>query len=132
MAKASRALKVLPPGDVGTAALEYAIILPVLLTMLLGAMDAGRVMWLQVTLDRAVEAAARCASVNATICGSAAKTQAFAATQAFGTSINATAFTSTSATCGTKVTGTLPFSFTIPWPTTKKITLGATACYPVL
>lgn len=120
-----------PPGNRGTAALEYAIILPALLMMILGALDAGRVMWLQVTLERAVEAAARCAAINATTCGSAAKVQSYAAAQAFGTTISASAFLSSTASCGTSVTGTLPFTFVIPWPAKRKIILSATACYPV-
>lgn len=115
----------------GTAALEYALILPVLLVMLLGALDVGRAMWLQVTLERAVEAAARCAAINTTTCGTAAQIKAYAISQAFGTTMSSSTFTSAVASCGAKVTGTLPFAFVTPWPTKRKITLGATACYPV-
>jgi len=117
--------------DHGTVALEYAIILPVLLLMILGALDAGRVIWLQVTLERAVEAAARCAAINEISCGSAAQIQSYAASQAYGTTIGATAFVSASASCGTSVTGTVPFTFAIPWVLKRSITLSATACYPV-
>jgi Flp pilus assembly protein TadG len=128
--KTLRAVGVRALGDAGTAALEYAILLPVLLMMILGAMDAGRVIWLQVTLERAVEAAARCAAINTTICGSASAIQTYAASQAFGTTIAASQFAATSATCGANVTGTLPFAFVVPWISKRKITLSATACYP--
>lgn len=119
------------PHTRGTVALEYAIILPVLLLMILGALDAGRVIWLQVTLERAVEAAARCAAINEIKCGSAAQIQSYAASQAYGTTIAATAFVAASASCGTSVKGTVPFTFAIPWVMRRKITLSATACYPV-
>ncbi|MBT2189088.1 TadE/TadG family type IV pilus assembly protein [Sphingobium nicotianae] len=112
-------------------ALEYAILLPVLLLMILGALDVSRMIWLQVTLERAVEAAARCAAINELTCGSAAQTQDFAASQIFGTTIDAAAFVSASASCGISVTGTVPFTFIIPWVQTRKITLSAVACYPV-
>lgn len=117
--------------DRGAVALEYAIILPVLLLMILGALDAGRVMWLQVTLERAVEAAARCAAINETTCGSTAQVQNYAAAQAYGATMGASAFVAASASCGTRVTGTVPFTFAIPWVMRRKITLSATACYPV-
>ncbi len=45
-------------------AVEYGIILPVLLMLMLGIIDTGRLIWTQTTLDRAVEAAARCGAVN--------------------------------------------------------------------
>lgn len=115
----------------GAVALEYAIILPALLLMILGALDVGRVMWLQVTLERAVEAAARCAAINEVECGSATQIQSYAASQAYGTTIGAAVFVAASASCGTSVTGTVPFTFAIPWVMRRKITLRATACYPV-
>ena len=118
-------------GQSGTAALEYAIILPALLMMVLGAMDAGRAMWLQVTLERAVETAARCASVSLTKCGSAAQIQTYAVAQAFGTTLKASVFTSATASCGVKVTGSVPFTFVMPWMTKRNVTLIATACYPL-
>jgi Flp pilus assembly protein TadG len=115
----------------GTVAVEYALVLSALLIFVFGIMDVGRVLWSRTTLERAVEAAARCAAVNTAICGTAAQIQAYAATQAFGLTIASTAFTPTTATCGTHVTATLPFTFVIPWIATSGITLTATACYPL-
>jgi len=43
----------------GTVAIEYALILPVMLLFTLGIMDTGRLLWTYITLTRAVEAAAR-------------------------------------------------------------------------
>ena len=119
------------PQQAGTAALEYALVLPVLLVLLLGALDAGRVMWLAVTpLDRAVDVAARCAAIDTTTCGTPAQITAYAAAQAFGTTMTASVFTATIAACGAKVTGSLPFAFVTPWPGKRTISLTAMACYP--
>ena len=51
----------------GTAAIEYAIVLPVLLLFVLGIMDTGRLLWTYVTIYRATEAAARCAAIAAAV-----------------------------------------------------------------
>jgi Flp pilus assembly protein TadG len=119
-----------PLGQAGAAALEYAIILPALLLMVLGAIDVGRVLWTQVTLDRAVEAAARCGAINATTCGTATQIQTYAASQAYGMTVAASVFTAGSASCGVQVNGALPFTFVIPWMGSNDITLKAGACYP--
>jgi Flp pilus assembly protein TadG len=115
----------------GTVAIEYALVLSALLIFVFGIMDAGRVLWTRTTLERAAEAAARCAAVNTATCGSAAEIQAYAVTQAFGLTIASTAFTPSTAACGSVVTATLPFTFVIPWIATSGITLTATACYPL-
>ncbi len=49
----------------GSTAIEYAIVLPVLLMFVLGIIDAGRLLWTYVTIYRATEAAARCAAIKA-------------------------------------------------------------------
>src|SRR5579863_7611034 len=114
----------------GTAMLEFALVLPALLLLILGLMDVSRLIWTQTTLDRAVEAAARCAVVDTNNCGTAASTQTYAAGQAFGLTIDSSAFIVTSPACGTQVAATMPFTLIIPWLATSSITLGANACYP--
>ena len=114
----------------GTAAIEFGLALPMLLLFVLGVMDVGRLIWTQTTLDRAVEAAARCAVVDTTNCGTATLTQSYAAGQAFGLTIASTAFTVTTPACGVQVAVSTPFTLIIPWIATSSITLAATACYP--
>jgi Flp pilus assembly protein TadG len=114
----------------GSAAVEYALVLPAFLIMMLGALDAGRVIWLHTTLQQAVDAAARCAAINTTRCGTATQIQSHAVSQAFGTTMSQSVFSATTATCGKRVTGTLPFAFVTPWPGNQSITLSAMACYP--
>ena len=75
--------------DRGAAAIEYAFVLPALLMFAFGIIDVGRLVWTQVTLDRAVQAAARCASVNSTTCGTDSAIQTYASGQAWGMSVPA-------------------------------------------
>jgi Flp pilus assembly protein TadG len=117
--------------DRSATAIEYAILLPVFLTLILGGMDAGRVMWTQITLQRAVQLAARCASVNTQTCGSASATQAYAASQAWGFTLAPSTFTAQSLACGNKVSASLPIQLAVPWLATSTVILSANACHPL-
>lgn len=116
----------------GAAAIEYALILPALLLFVVGIIDTGRLIWTYATLSRAAEAAARCAAVNTTECGTEGQIQSYAAAQAWGLTIDAGAFTVTTTDCGIQVTGSYGFRFAIPAFTKDfgTIILNATACYP--
>lgn len=117
-------------------AIEYAIVLPLLLTFALGLMDTGRILWTYTTLSRAVAAASRCAAVNTTTCGTISAVQTYAATQAWGLGLPSTDFVATAASCGTQVTGTLTFQYFSLWfyavmpYVNNQLKLTATACYP--
>jgi len=120
----------------GSVAIEYAFILPALLLFVLGIMDTGRLIWTYTTLNRAAEAAARCAAVDIVICGTSAAIRNYAVAQAYGLNIASTAFTTSTAACGVRVAATYTFQFTIPWiggapyGSSNSIALAATACYP--
>ena len=126
----------LPGSQRGSVAVEYAIVLPVLLLFVLGIMDTGRLIWTYATLNRAAEAAARCASVDTATCGTVAQIQSYAVTQAYGLTIAAAAFTPTTVACGSRVAATYTFQFVIPWigsspyGQSNSTALSATACYP--
>lgn len=116
----------------GTAAIEYAIVLPVLLMFVLGIMDTGRLLWTYTTIYRASEAAARCAAISAavvtaTTCSTSGKTQSYAAAAAWGLNIPASAFTVSNPACGMQVSATYDFGFVFPW---RSMTLNTTVCYP--
>jgi len=55
-------------GDEGSSAVEFAIIIPVLLVLILGIYEFGRLYWIQNTLQYAAEQTGRCvmASTNGT------------------------------------------------------------------
>jgi Flp pilus assembly protein TadG len=116
----------------GTVALEYAFGLAALLLLTLGIIDCGRLVWTYATLYRASEAAARCAVVNQVQCGSDAQIAKFAAAQAYGLSVDASAFAVSTPSCGMMIAGHETFVFTVPWLVAgpDSITLTASACYP--
>ena len=121
----------------GTVAIEYAIILPVLLLFVLGVMDMGRLLWTYTTLHRATESAARCAAIKAASCTTFGATQNFAVAEAWGLIVNASAFTVSNQPCGVRVVANYTFGFVIPWLSavppfgaSNSTLLTATACYP--
>ncbi|WP_374472515.1 TadE/TadG family type IV pilus assembly protein [Phenylobacterium sp.] len=61
----------------GGTAVEFALILPLLLLFLLGAMEYARLAWVQSTLTYAVQDASRCSAVRPDVCGDAAKITAY-------------------------------------------------------
>jgi Flp pilus assembly protein TadG len=115
----------------GAVAIEYAIVLPALLVILLGIIDVGRLLWTQTTLDRAVEAASRCAAINATLCGTTLQVQTYAVGQAYGLQVTTAAFTVSTPACGVNVQANLPFRLIIPWLARTSLTLTAKSCYPL-
>ena len=114
----------------GTAALEFAILMPVFLVMFLGIMEFGRLLWTQTTLQHAVEAAARYAAINYPTCSSTTQTQSYAAGEVFGQSVPTSAFTLACGTCGTQVTAQVNFSFVVPALFPYTMTLNAQSCFP--
>jgi len=121
----------------GVVAIEFGLVLPVLLLFVLGLMECGRLFWTYTTLYRATQAAARCGAVNATLCGTVTQIQSYAVTQAYGLTVQSSVFTAQTAVCGIQVVGTLPVTLMIPWSSASKtthsfnvVTLVATSCYP--
>ena len=111
--------------------LEAALVLPVFLLLVLGVFETGRLFWTQATLQFAVQEAARCASINATTCGSTSAVQNYAVSKASPISVAASSFSVTSVSCGNKVQVSQVFDFAGSdlFPTSS-ITLSAQSCYP--
>ncbi len=121
----------------GNVAIEYGLILPLLLLFTFGIIDTGRMLWSFTTLSRATDAAARCAAVDSTTCGSTSLVQSYAVSQAWGLDVTTSAFTVTQPACGKQVSASYTFQFVIPWffgstpfGAANTIALTATACYP--
>lgn len=120
----------------GVAAIEFALLAPAFLMLLIGTMTMGVLLFTASSLHFATEAAARCASVKSTVCKDAPTTVAFAASNYFG-SKNAAAFTcsgrvcgGTAASCGNKVAGTVTVTLDVGILPSFSTPLHADACYP--
>lgn len=119
----------------GAAAIEYGLILPAVLLFVIGILDTGRLLWTYTTLNRAVEAAARCGAINVNDCATAAQIRSRAVEETWGLPVSTSAFTVTSASCGIEVTVSYDFVFAMPALVGASglgtIALRPRACYPV-
>jgi Flp pilus assembly protein TadG len=114
----------------GATAVETAIVLPVFLLLLFAVIEAGLIFWTQSTLQSAVEAAARCAVVDKTQCGSTSAIQTYAASQAIGMTVTSSLFIVSTPSCGHQVSITYPFSFIVSGLFPGTMTLNAISCHP--
>jgi Flp pilus assembly protein TadG len=113
----------------GAAAIEFALTAPAFFALVIGGIQIGLLCWAQLALQQGSEAAARCASVNKTLCGTASQIKSYASAQSFGLAPAASTFTVTTQGCGNMVQASYvpPFlnGFVIP-----PVTLTASACFP--
>ena len=112
----------------GAAAVEFALVLPMFLTLLIGGFFSAFLLFTAGGLHYAVERAARCARIQTSVCTDAAATQNYAQSQFSGYGVTPT-FTATSTTCGQQVTGSATFEMNI-FVTRLSVPLTAEACYP--
>ncbi|MDQ6702320.1 MAG: hypothetical protein M3Z96_04010 [Pseudomonadota bacterium] len=118
------------------------MVLSPFIVFLLGTISAGVAVYTEASLHYAVEAAARCYSVNSITCGSAKTTPSpltvsYAKTIYLGTGSPTFTASLSSTTCGNaanpghQVNATLPLSFVLgPVVPQWNISLSATACFP--
>jgi Flp pilus assembly protein TadG len=115
----------------GVAAVEFAVTSPVYFLMLFGLAQAGMWLWADFTLQRAVDAASRCAAILTATCGTTSAIQTYASNNVVGLSVPSSAFTVTTATCGAQVSA----AYDVPTFTSglglPNITVHVSACYPI-
>ncbi len=104
----------------GAAALEFALVVPALLTLIVAVINVSLLGMTSASLHYAVEEGARCASVRQ-ICPEP-RSRYFAPGPA-------PAFTLTSAVCGSLLSATVTFNLNAVL-IRKSIQLSATSCYP--
>jgi Flp pilus assembly protein TadG len=111
----------------GTTTVEFAIVSPVFIALVIGLLYLCLCLFLVGSLHYAVQEGARCASVRTTVCKDAGTTVAYAQSRYFGPS--SPTFTAATAACGNSLTGSINYvaqlgltQFTIP--------IRATACFP--
>ncbi len=126
-------LRILFDDTQGTALVEYALTLSAFILLTIGLLQLGLLMWTQAGLQHGVELAARCASVNTTLCGTQSTIKSFAVSNSLALNPPASTFTVTpNTTCGTingnKVSASYTFNFL---PVAASVTVTAQSCYPL-
>lgn len=115
--------------DEGATAVEFALIFPVFVVFVLGIIQFGLVLWTKFALKHATVEAARCATVNGTLCGTTSAIQGYAATQAYGLKFPTSVFTVATSACGNQVTADYKFVFVgslgVPY-----VKLHVSSCFP--
>ena len=116
----------------GAAAVELALVLPVFLLFIFGITEVGRAIWIQTSLQYAVEAAARCGVVDpgSTGCMTSSLVQAFAAARVDGLSLPSSTFTISTPACGYQVSAAYVFKSLVPELVPLSVTLRAQSCRP--
>ena len=114
----------------GTVALEFALVAPALFVLIMGGVEAGRLMWTQSALEMSVAQAARCYAWQVSGCTNATGAQTFATTVAPQLNFATSVFSVSSATCGAKVTASYPYTFIASGLFPLAPTLTASACFP--
>ena len=112
----------------GTTAVEFAIIAPVFIALLVGTLALCIALFLIGSLHFAVEDGARCASVKTTICSDGPTTVAYTQSRYFGPAVSPT-FVFAAAPCGNSVTASISYSMNVGFRTLL-IPISATACFP--
>lgn len=123
------------PGERGTAALEFALVAPILFLLLFGGMEAGRLMFVSAAVRAAVADAARCAELGRPQCrdaaGLAARMEARTRALAAPMAVPAEALALAPAACGLRLTATLPYRPLLLPLAGAGLTLSAEACAAV-
>jgi Flp pilus assembly protein TadG len=114
----------------GSSAVEFGLTVPVFLALMMGVIETGLLMWAQIGLQHGAEAAARCATINTTTCGSTSATQTYAAQQAFGLNPPSSVFTVSTPSCGNQVSASYSFQFITSYLGMSALTLSARSCFP--
>lgn len=114
----------------GASAVEFALTLPAFCMVIFLIVEGGLLLWTQVGLQHGAEMAARCASVNSTLCGSVSAVQTYAASQAYGLDPPPSIFSLTTPACGNLVSANYTYKFVTTYWGTPTLTLAASACFP--
>ncbi|MDB5444606.1 MAG: TadE family protein [Phenylobacterium sp.] len=112
----------------GGAAVEYAMVLPVFITLIVGGLCAGNLAFAVNSLHYAVQDAARCASVKTTVCTSPSNIQSYAAGRYSGPQISPS-FSYSTGGCGHTVSATATYPIILA-AATLNVPISASACYP--
>jgi Flp pilus assembly protein TadG len=107
---------------------EFALVLPAFITLLVGTVCAANLSFAVNGLHYAVQEAARCAAVKATVCTSSGTIVAYAQSKYSGPQV-APAFVYDTSGCGHTVSATASYPLYIATGTIN-VPISASACYP--
>ena len=113
--------------DRGATAVEFALVTPAFLALVLGGLSACVLMYSTVSLQDAAEQGARCFSVDTATCGGVSAAQTYA--QGFYHGVGAPTFAASTPACGHQVTATLTLQLAAVL-TNVTVPLTASACFP--
>lgn len=114
----------------GAVSVEFGFLILPMLVLIFGVMQFGMIIWTQTSMQYSVERAARCASVNKTLCGTSTQIQQYAATQMVAPGASSGNFTYTAVTCGNQVTASFTYNYLFQMFLPASVTLTAKSCYP--
>jgi Flp pilus assembly protein TadG len=113
----------------GVSAVEFALTLPVFILLSFGLWQISFGLWAQYALQHGAEMAARCMAIKATVCGTVAGTQSYAASQSYGLNPSPTIFTVSQPACGNKIAADYTVSPVVANIGIPAVTVHAQACY---
>jgi Flp pilus assembly protein TadG len=111
-------------------AVEFAITAPAFFAIIFLVIEGSLLMWTQVGLQHGAEMAARCATINPTLCSSPSSIQNYAAHQTYGLNPPPTTFTYTAAACGNQVSASYTFNILVNFFSLPSIGITAQSCFP--
>ena len=132
MARSAAALVVnLLRSTLGATASEFALVVPVFLTLVFGTINTGLAMSAITQMHYAAERSARCLSVDVTASCTAANIDTFAKGLYNGPTITGLTFVATTQSCGNRVVGSGSYNLLNGFGSTS-VTFKAEACYPII
>ena len=114
--------------DRGATAVEFALVAPATIMLLVGIMGLSLMLLSIGSMHFAVEAAARCASAIPTICSSPTAIIAYANSR-YGGALISPVFTYAPAACGNQVNASITYTLNVGL-FQQSVPLSATSCFP--
>jgi len=115
----------------GATAVEFALIAPVFLIMVMGTVELSRAMWIKATMQYAAEETTRYAIVNTSASTSTLETYASNVVSTYGVSTTDMTFSATSSSTAVSITITYTFSTIVPILSIPDISLNAMSQLPL-
>jgi Flp pilus assembly protein TadG len=114
----------------GASAVEFAITAPIFCMLLVGIVEGGMLLWAQIGLQHGTQMAARCATIDTSVCGSADQIQSYAAQQSYGLNPPSSTFSFSAAACGNQVSASYRFALISNYFGMPALQIRAQSCFP--